>query len=137
MGRAFEYRFRPTEPRTAELSCTFGCVRLVYDRALAERTRCWFTEQRRMNRDETSAALTRWKKDPDPAFLNEVSSAPSEEVLRRLQSAFRNFFDQRAQYPRRKSRKWSRTSAGCTRPALTYRDGRPRSAKTAEPLDIV
>ncbi len=38
MKRAFKYRFYPTDAQAAELSRTFGCVRLVYNRALAERT---------------------------------------------------------------------------------------------------
>ena len=76
MKRAFKYRFYPTDAQAAELSRTFGCVRLVYNRALAERTTAWFTEQRRINYNQASAALTEWKKDPDLAFLNEVSSVP-------------------------------------------------------------
>ena len=37
--RAFKYRFYPTGEQAAELSRTFGCVRLVYNKALEERTR--------------------------------------------------------------------------------------------------
>ncbi len=36
--RAFRYRFYPTPVHAAELSRTFGCVRLVYNRPLAEHT---------------------------------------------------------------------------------------------------
>jgi putative transposase len=39
--RAFRYRFYPTGAQAAELTRTFGCVRLVYNKALAERTRAW------------------------------------------------------------------------------------------------
>ena len=56
--RAFKYRFYPTQVQAAELSRTFGRVRLVYNRALAERTAAWFTEQRRVDYNEASAALT-------------------------------------------------------------------------------
>ena len=37
--RAFKYRFYLTSVQAAELSRTFGCVRLVYNKALEERTR--------------------------------------------------------------------------------------------------
>jgi hypothetical protein len=47
--RAFKYRFYPTDVQAAELSRTLGCVRLVYNKALQERTRAWFGEQRRMS----------------------------------------------------------------------------------------
>lgn len=33
--RAFKYRFYPTDAQAAELSRTFGCVRKVYNMALA------------------------------------------------------------------------------------------------------
>ncbi len=38
MKRAYRYRFYPTDAQAAELSRTFGCVRLVYNRTLAEHT---------------------------------------------------------------------------------------------------
>jgi putative transposase len=59
--RAFKYRFYPTDEQAAELSRTFGCVRLVYNRALEERTRAWYGEQRRISYVQSSAALTHWK----------------------------------------------------------------------------
>ncbi|MCW2886668.1 MAG: putative transposase [Streptosporangiaceae bacterium] len=34
--RALKYRFYPTPEQAAELSRTFACVRLVYNKALAE-----------------------------------------------------------------------------------------------------
>ena len=135
--RAFKYRFYPTDAQAAELSRTFGCVRLVYNKALEERTRAWYGQQRRISYAESSAALTHWKKHPDLAFLGEVSSVPLQQGLRHLQTAFRNFFDKRARYPRFKSRKKSRASAEYTRSAFTYRDGRLTLAKMSEPLDLV
>jgi putative transposase len=53
--RAYRYRFYPTEVQAAELARTFGCVRLVYNRALDARTTAWYQEQRRVNYAETSA----------------------------------------------------------------------------------
>ncbi|NKZ03610.1 helix-turn-helix domain-containing protein, partial [Actinomadura latina] len=83
--RAFRYRFYPTGEQAAELSRTFGCARLVYNRALEERTRAWYTEQRRVSYVETSALLTEWKKTGELAFLGEVSSVPLQQALRHLQ----------------------------------------------------
>ncbi len=134
--RAFKYRFYPTDEQAAELSRTFGCVRLVYNRALEERTRAWYGEQRRISYVQSSAALTEWKKTAELAFLSDVSSVPLQQALRHLQTAFGNFFARRAKYPRYKSRKTSRASAEYTRSAFTWREGRLTLAKTAEPLDI-
>ncbi|MEV0667024.1 RNA-guided endonuclease InsQ/TnpB family protein [Actinomadura luteofluorescens] len=134
--RAFKYRFYPTGEQAAELSRTFGCVRLVYNKALEDRTRAWRDEQRRISYAQSSAALTRWKKTPELAFLAEVSCVPLQQALRHLQTAFTNFFAKRAAYPRFKSRKRSRASAEYTRSAFTWRDGHLTLAKMTKPLDI-
>ncbi len=57
----------------------FGCVRKVYNLALEARTEAWYSEQRRVNYNETSAMLTAWKREPELAFLNEVSSVPLQQ----------------------------------------------------------
>ncbi|PNG23622.1 RNA-guided endonuclease InsQ/TnpB family protein [Streptomyces cahuitamycinicus] len=134
--RAFKYRFYPTTEQAAELSRTFGCVRLVYNKALEERTRAWYGEQRRISYVQSSAALTEWKKTQELAFLSEVSSVPLQQALRHLQAAFGNFFAKRAKYPRYKSRKKSRASAEYTRSAFKWRDGQLTLAKMAEPLSV-
>jgi putative transposase len=135
--RAFRYRFYPSDAQAAELSRTFGCVRLVYNRALAERTTAWQQRQERVGYSRTSAMLTAWKKTQELSFLTEVSCVPLQQTLRHLHTAFRNFFDRRAKYPRFKSKKTSRVSAEYTASAFRYRDGQLTLAKMAEPLDIV
>ncbi|GGT81757.1 RNA-guided endonuclease InsQ/TnpB family protein [Actinomadura citrea] len=134
--RAFKYRFYPTEEQAAELSRTFGCVRLVYNKALEERTLAWYGERRRVSYVQSSAALAQWKKTPGLAFLSEVPCVPLQQALRHLQTAFANFFAKRAAYPRFKSRKRSRASAEYTRSAFTWREGRLTLAKMTAPLDI-
>ncbi len=135
--RAFRYRFYPTEGQAAELSRTFGCVRLVYNKALEARTTAWREQQRRIGYAESSTLLTGWKRAEDLAFLNEVSCVPLQQSLRHLQTAFVNFFDKRAKYPRFKSRKRSWFSAEYTRSGFRWRGGQLTLAKMAEPLAIV
>ncbi|MGW8879413.1 RNA-guided endonuclease InsQ/TnpB family protein, partial [Streptomyces mirabilis] len=135
--RAFKYRFCPTDAQAAELSRTFGCVRKVYNLALAARTEAWVTRQERVTYNATSAMLTAWKKTGELAYLNEVSSVPLQQALRHLQTAFTHFFGKRAKYPRFKSRKKSRKSAEYTSSAFRFRDGKLTLAKMTEPLDIV
>jgi putative transposase len=134
--RAYRYRFCPTDAQAAELSRTFGCIRKVYNLALAARTEAW-ERQERVNYSQTSAMLTVWKKTEELAFLNDVSSVPLQQCLRHLQTAFTSFFGRRAKYPRFKSRKRSRRSAEYTTSGFRFRDGRLTLAKMAEPLDIV
>ncbi|MFJ8028312.1 RNA-guided endonuclease InsQ/TnpB family protein [Streptomyces sp. NPDC096311] len=134
--RAYRYRFHPTDAQAAELSRTFGCVRKVYNLALAARTEAW-TRQERVNYHQTSAMLTAWKKTGELAYLNEVSSVPLQQCLRHLQTAFTHFFGKRAEYPRFKSRKKSRRSAEYTTSAFRFRDGALTLAKMTEPLALV
>jgi putative transposase len=51
--RAYRYRFYPTPEQADQLNRTFGCVRYVYNRALAERAQAWTQEQRRVTHAET------------------------------------------------------------------------------------
>ncbi|GGY10867.1 hypothetical protein GCM10010358_74190 [Streptomyces minutiscleroticus] len=134
--RAFRYRFHPTPEQAAELSRTFGCVRKVYNLALAARTEAW-ARQERVHYNATSAMLTAWKKTEDLAFLNEVSSVPLQQALRHLQAAFTHFFGKRARYPRFTSKKRSRRSVEYTARAFRFRDGKLALAKMAQPLAIV
>ena len=134
--RAFKYRFYPSDVQAAELVRTFGCVRKVYNLALAARTEAW-ERRERVTYGQTSALLTAWKKTEELAFLNEVSSVPLQQTLRHLQSAFTHFFNQRANYPRFKSRKTSRRSAEYTTSGFRFRDGGLTLAKMSEPLDMV
>ena len=135
--RAFKFRFYPTDVQAAELARTFGCLRLVYNMALAARTEAWTLRQERVNYNTTSAMLTAWKKTEEFAFLNEVSSVPLQQTLRHLQVAFTNFFAKRARYPSFKSKKRSHRSAEYTTSAFRYRDGQLTLAKMTEPLNIV
>ncbi|GIH30525.1 transposase [Microbispora amethystogenes] len=135
--RAYKYRFYPTPEQACELARTFGCVRLVYNKALEERTRAYTLEGRRVSYAESSAALTAWKRTEELTFLSEVSSVPLQQALRHLQAAFAHFFAKRAKYPTFKSRKKSRASAEYTRSAFRWRDGRLTLAKMDAPLDIV
>lgn len=134
--RAFKYRFYPTDAQAAELSRTFGCVRKVYNLALAARTEAW-ARQERVNYNATSAMLTAWKKTGELSFLSEVSSVPLQQCLRHLQTAFTNFFARRAKYPRFKSRKKPAKSAEYTTSGFRFREGKLTLAKMSSPLDIV
>lgn len=134
--RAFKYRFYPTPQQADLLNRTFGCVRYVYNRALAERSRAWTQEQRRITYAETNKMLTAWKRDPETEWLAEPSKDPLQAALRDLQTAYVNFWQKRAKYPRFKSKHKTRASAVFYRGCFFYRDGRITLAKMSEPLDI-
>jgi putative transposase len=83
----------------------FGCARYVYNWALQVRNVAYKERQEHLGYKETSAALTTLKQQPETAWLNEVSSVPLQQALRHLDTAFKNFFAQRARYPRFKKKR--------------------------------
>src|SRR5262245_15084839 len=96
----------------------------------------WQQEKKSIGYHLTASRLTEWKKEPEKAFLSEVSSVVLQQSLRNLDNAFTNFFEKRAQYPKFKSRR-DRQSARYATNAFTFRDGQITLAKQSTPLDIV
>jgi putative transposase len=135
--RAYKYRFYPTAEQARLLNRTFGSVRYVYNRALAERSRVWTEERRQVTFTDTCGMLTGWKADPETAWLYEVSNVALQQGLRHLQHAYVSFWCKRAGHPRFKSKHRSRASATFTTSGFRYRDGRVTLAKMTEPLAIV
>lgn len=131
----YQYRFYPTPDQADLLSRTFGCVRLVYNRARAFREQAWTERKERVGFSQTSAMLPVLKKDPQYAWLNEVSCVPLQQAMRHLDAAYRNFFRGRAKYPRFRT-KDGRQSAHFTKSAFKYRDGALTLAKMDEPLAV-
>jgi putative transposase len=134
--RAYKYRFYPSPEQADLLNRTYGSVRYVYNRALAERSRSWTQEQRRVTFAETCRMLTEWKADPETAWLYEVSNVALQQGLQHLQQAYVNFWAKRARYPHFKSKHKSRASATFTTSGFRYRDGQVTLAKMREPLNI-
>ena len=135
MEKAYRYRFYPTTEQESLLRRTMGCVRLVYNKALAARTEAWYEASERVDYVQTSAMLTSWKKEEDLDFLNEVSSVPLQQGLRHLQKAFGNFWAGRAKYPNFK-KKHNGGSAEFTKAAFRWKNGQVFLAKCIEPLAI-
>ena len=133
---AYRCRAYPDQAQQQILARTFGCVRVVWNRTLAARDARWHLEGKGTSYAESDRALTAMKKDPDLAFLNEVSSVPLQQALRHQHKAFGAFFTGRARYPRFKSRR-SRQSAHYTRSAFTMRGGELQLAKMATPVRLV
>ena len=133
--RAYKFRFYPTPEQELNLAKTFGCARFAYNYMLRLRTDAWMQRQEHIGYHETSAALTALKKQPECAWLNEVSSVPVQQALRHLQTAFANFFAKRARYPSFK-RKDGPQSAEYTTSAFKWEGQSLKLAKMDAPLAI-
>ena len=135
--RTFKFRFYPTPVQEEELLRTWGCVRLVYNKALDMRHTAWYKNHKRVTYSQTSAALTEWKKQDELSFLKEVSSVPLQQCLRHLQTAFTNFFEKRAGYPKFKSYKKSRLGLTYSNSGFKFKGDDLYIAKLKKPLNVV
>lgn len=133
--RAYRYRFYPTPEQEKNLSQTFGCVRYIFNRSLRYRQDAWYERQENISYLQNSALLTGWKKEPEHLWLNDVSSVPLQQVLRHLQTGYKNFFQGRAKYPNFK-KKDGHQSAEYTTSAFKWDGETLKLAKQAEPLNI-
>ena len=91
MKARYKYRFYPTDQQKQSLAQLFGCVRVVWNDALA----LCKSSEKLPNYNQLSGLLTSSKKAEERAWLNEVSSVPLQQSLRHLASAYKNFFDAR------------------------------------------
>jgi putative transposase len=91
MKARYKYRFYPTDQQRLSLAQLFGCVRVVYNDALA-----FCKESEKLpTYNQLSTRLTFSKKTPEREWLNDVSSVPLQQSLRHLATAYKNFFDAR------------------------------------------
>ena len=133
---AYRCRAYPDQAQQQVLARTFGCVRVVWNQTLAARQARWHGGHKGTSYAETDRALTAMKKDPELAWLNEVSSVPLQQALRHQYQAFSAFFAKRARYPRFKSRR-GRQCAHYTRSAFSIRRGVLQLARMPGPLSFV
>jgi putative transposase len=124
------FRCYPSARQRRFLRKTFGCVRFVYNKALRFRNDRYAADKTPTRYGQLRAALTAWKKEPDSLWLNEVSCVPLRQTLRRLQTAFRGFFEKRTAFPGFKS-KHGEQAAEFTRSAFTW-DGKQNNLRLAK-----
>lgn len=104
-NKAFKFRLLPNKEQSVLLAKTFGCARFVYNKMLAERK-----ETYEKFKDDKEALKK--QKFPTPAkykgefpFLKEVDSLALANAQMNLQTAYKNFFEGRAEFPKFKSSK--------------------------------
>jgi putative transposase len=91
MKARYQYRFYPTDQQQQSLARLFGCVRVVWNDALA------FCKQSENTPgfNQLSAMLTQVKKTEEREWLTEVAAVPLQQSLRNLDAAYQNFFNSR------------------------------------------
>jgi putative transposase len=88
MKARYKYRFYPTVQQQQSLAQLFGCVRVVWNDALAASK-----DGKYPGYDNLSKTLTLTKKSVEREWLNGVSSVALQQSLKQLDVAYKNFFD--------------------------------------------
>jgi len=133
--KALKQRFYPRDEQKLILAQTFGCSRFVYNSILRWRTDAFYNDGESINYLDASKKLTEIKKNPEFSWLNDVSSVPLQQAIRNQQTAFKNFFEKRAEYPKFK-KKTSRQSVQYMKSAYKWDGEKIKLAKMDAPLRI-
>ena len=90
MKARYKYRFYPTDQQQQSLARLFGCVRVVWNDALAL---CKQSDKKPKSAELQKLVITQAKKLEERAWLSEVSNIPLQQSVADLETAFKNFFD--------------------------------------------
>jgi Transposase and inactivated derivatives len=104
MLNALKVRLYPNKEQEVALAKNFGCCRLVWNYYLEKTNNQYKETGKGLSYCEMAAYLTQLKKLPDYLFLQEATAATLQQSLKNLESAFKNFFQKRAKFPKFKSK---------------------------------
>jgi putative transposase len=108
-NKAFKFRLYPTPEQEAILAKQFGAARFVYNYFLRQRIDYYAAHKgerkQGLNYHDTAKLLTALKHQPEYAWLRAANSQALQAALRNLDTAYNNFFNQRADFPEFKSRR--------------------------------
>ncbi|WP_335797082.1 transposase [Gallibacterium anatis] len=103
LRKAFKFEIMPNGEQSRKIKQFCGCCRFVFNRALA-----WQNEQYEQDNSfkfsytKIANLLPQWKKEL--IWLKECHSQVLQQSLKDLESAFKNFFQQRADFPKFKKK---------------------------------
>ncbi len=95
MLRTYKYRIYPTETQQAALKDILDIARWLYNHALVYRRKCWNESRRSVFYEEQAAMWREWRNEPglddEENPLRQLNMSAGQQVLRRLDKAYREF----------------------------------------------
>jgi putative transposase len=132
----YRYRIEPTAGQRQALARAFGCARVVYNDALAERQRAHQAGEKLTDTEVQRRVITLAKLTPQRSWLADVASVALVQACQDARRAYRNWFDSLAGTrkgrrigPPRFRTKRSRQSIRLTRNGFSLRGARLYVAK--------
>jgi putative transposase len=102
--KAYEYRLYPTQDQQILFAKNFGCVRWIYNWALAKRIEHYQNTKKKIHVNELAKALPKLKADPATDWLSEVNAQSLQKALFDLDTAYLHFFRDKFGFPKFKSK---------------------------------
>ena len=102
MLKAYKYRIYPTPSQAELLNKQFGCVRFVYNWALARKLEAYKDNKKSISRFALDKELTKLKQEHE--WLKEVAAQSLQQALIHLDKAFTAFFKSKNKFPKFKSK---------------------------------
>lgn len=115
--RAIKLRIYPNREQKIKIDKSLGCVRFVYNRALALKKSRYDNYKDNLSIIELSKMVTFWKKTEELSFLKEANAQSLQQALRHLDTAYNNFFKKRKRFPafKKKSDNQGYSVVGCVK----------------------
>ncbi|NDJ86575.1 MAG: IS200/IS605 family element transposase accessory protein TnpB [Chloroflexi bacterium] len=105
MLRTYRYRMYPTQEQQAALNEIIDMARWLYNHALAYRRKRWYESRIGVTYNEQSAMWRDWRNEcPDDNPLRLLNMSAGQQILRRLDKAYREFLKGKRGRPRFKGR---------------------------------
>jgi putative transposase len=113
MERAYKFKIYPNAAQEQMARRTFGCVRYVYNRCLAERMAAYKERGESKTRYGQQRDLTEWKRETE--WLREPDKFALQNAVKDLDAAYKNFFRRAKRggapgFPKLKSKRDNRQS---------------------------
>ena len=103
--KSYKFRLLPKEEQIPMLEKHFGCTRFVFNYFLKEKQEHYLNNKKTLNYNNCASALTVLKQSEEFKWLTEVNSQSLQAALKNLETAYGNFFNKKAKFPRFKSKK--------------------------------
>ena len=110
MIRTYQYRLNPSPTQESALDNILYAARWLYNRALDYRRKCWDESRYSVTYNEQAAMWRDWRNEqPEDNPLRLLNMSAGQQVLRRLDTAYREFKQGKRGKPRFKGRRFFNT----------------------------
>ena len=99
--KAYKYRIYPNREQQELINKHIGCCRFVYNLCLEKKINAYKTSKKSISSFDLIKLLPILKKEQDTSFLKEVNSLSLQAAIRNLDSAYKRFFKEKKDFPKR------------------------------------